>query len=195
MGVFTTVIHPVTGVELQFKCGYDNCDTYKVGDTVDWRIVPDRPMCGRLLDDVYLAGGYGKTPYCWVIIRNHIVRGVINTEMEDDGSIRDYACQYALMRKLYKVERSPESWWTDQVWAETAKKAERDKERMSDAVLYGMTTEQKATISMRELHRAMMRQDGYIRQLYPPEPIPNDLIKEAMECPIKILHPDASTKL
>jgi len=39
MGMFTSVAHPNTREEIQFKCGYDMCERYNVGDTVNWYVI------------------------------------------------------------------------------------------------------------------------------------------------------------
>jgi hypothetical protein len=53
MGMFTSVAHPETGEEVQFKTGIDDCDWVTLGEEVPWQIWPDMPGRGKLLDGVY----------------------------------------------------------------------------------------------------------------------------------------------
>lgn len=78
MGCFTTIIHPVDGRELQIKTGHDSCETYKVGDAVNWYIDPELPGWGALLDGVYdSCSGKGDDDDLVVII-DHKVAGVMS---------------------------------------------------------------------------------------------------------------------
>lgn len=54
MGMYTSVVLE-DGKELQIKCGFDDCEVYRVGDYVNWRIWPDLPGTGKLLDGIYYA--------------------------------------------------------------------------------------------------------------------------------------------
>ena len=71
MGMFTSIIHPVDGRELQIKCGHDSCETYHVGDGVGQYVIEGWPGEGYLLDDVY--DSYDDD---WVIIKDGIVVAV-----------------------------------------------------------------------------------------------------------------------
>lgn len=72
MGMFTTIIHPDDGRELQIKCGWDQCETYKIGDSVKWHVIESCPGQGYLLDGIYSS--YSKNgDDDWVVIKNHII--------------------------------------------------------------------------------------------------------------------------
>ena len=72
MGMFTSVVHPDDGRELQIKCGTDDCERYHVGDTVNWFIRKERPKSGKLVDGVYQA--YDDD---FVVIKDHKIVAVV----------------------------------------------------------------------------------------------------------------------
>lgn len=91
MGMFTSVLHPKDGRELQIKSGFDDCDTYKLGDTVDW-FVSSYPFSGKLFDGVYSS--YSDLgPDDWVIIKNHVVVAVEDKELDYDKLYEKYGIQ------------------------------------------------------------------------------------------------------
>jgi hypothetical protein len=87
--MFTSITHPVGDREIQIKTGSDSCDTYRLGDKVDWYADPFRPGRGKLLDGVYSGNslervnGEYKHPFDdkkfieWVIIKNHTVHAIV----------------------------------------------------------------------------------------------------------------------
>lgn len=110
MGMFTTIIHPVTGEDVQIKCGYDDLETYHVGDTVNWFIDKDWPKYGKLLDDVYL--GYNKAyDDTWVIIKDHIVLAVSDRNFNDEEET------YENLKTRYNIQEVPDNEWSEEVWA------------------------------------------------------------------------------
>ena len=81
MGMFTIINHPKTGKEIQIKTGDDFLDTYNVGDNVDRHINPDYFESGCCFDGCY--DGYGDGKRCIVIIKNKIVKCVIDVNDDD----------------------------------------------------------------------------------------------------------------
>lgn len=117
MGMFTSIIHPVDGRELQIKCGYDDCDTYHVGDTVDWYINRSYPRSGKLLDDVYQS--YDDT---WVVIKDHVVAAVLDKDAGDYYSIKE----------KFQVKDLPDSEWPEESWIKYRKQQEESKKEWDD---------------------------------------------------------------
>jgi len=108
MGVYTSIIHPVDGRELQIRSHYDMCETYKMGDNVKWVIYREWPKTGMLLDDVYESYS-GKGLDDWVVIKDHIVAAVV--PRTESG----YA-NYMFIRLQYGVQELPDSEWTKEGW-------------------------------------------------------------------------------
>jgi len=108
MGMFTSIVDQ-NGKEYQIKCGYDDCDWYKIGDRVDWKIWPDRPGEGKLLDGIY--DGSGDTDNGWVIIKDHkvfkicskISVGGIPVSSDDLGN-------------AYDIVEYDREWWSEKAW-------------------------------------------------------------------------------
>jgi len=112
MSLFTAIVHPETGEEIQFNTGYDRLDNYrhKVGDDVPWHIDEKSPGDGHLLDGVYQAyGSLGPNCY-WVIIKDHKVHSVI-----DDPEHQFYEDYLIRKHGICPYERS---WWTEAQWVE-----------------------------------------------------------------------------
>lgn len=151
MGMFTSVYVPYIGageVEVQFKCGEDMCEKYRVGDMVEWRVDKDYYMQGKLLDDIYdgfsldeeldLSGGKIKTKnvgrHWWVVISDHkIVEVVLKIFQGNDDSEynSDYNYkQYLELKEKWNVKKWDENWWTKEAKEKYLKlEAEYEKER------------------------------------------------------------------
>ncbi len=189
MGMFTSVIHPETGHEIQFKCGWgDDCDTYRLGDTVDWRYDPDTPMGGKLLDGAYYGEsfkGNKSTGHWWIVIKDHTIIAVEQVETHPDGTPDDVLIREGIFRggctgqqahveAKYKVELPPLDAWTVKAWAKKAMDEERSRrrERAWDIEDYGCTREEKAHRCMVRFIHARTKEDGILRQILPPEPVP-----------------------
>jgi hypothetical protein len=125
MGMFTTIIDPTgCGRELQIKCGYDDCDTYHVGDTVDWKIWPDKPGVGKLLDGVYESYS-DRGVDDWVVIREHRIR-----ELVPRDSLLGQVGESGLLN-YFKIEPFERRWWTEAAWVR--RELEEAKERLKEA--------------------------------------------------------------
>ena len=86
MGMFTTV-KATDGMEVQFHCGWDDCETYSIGDTVKWEVIPDCAGEGKLLDGVYQ--GYASKDGQdlgdkWVVIENHVIQAILDLDRSTD---------------------------------------------------------------------------------------------------------------
>lgn len=120
MGMFTSIIHPVDGRELQIKCGYDDCETYHVGDTVNWYVNKSWPKSGKLLDDVY--DSYSNNgPDCWVVIKDHIVVAVVSSDRDYDS-----------IKEEYQVKDLPDSEWPDEAWERQRQLEDSTKEKWAE---------------------------------------------------------------
>jgi len=136
MGMFTSVAHPDTGEEIQFKCGYDMCERYNVGDTVNWYVIDSWPGAGHLLDGVY--DGY---PNYWVIIKDHIIVAV--EEKEEDVS-------ETAMERRWGIEELPRETWSEKVWEEERickEKAKKENEEFQ-ASIYHLSGRQRLAASL-----------------------------------------------
>ena len=112
MGVFTSIIHPVDGRELQIKSWMDDCETYHVGDVVNWHVFMKLAGAGKLLDDVYDSYS-DRGVDDWVIIKYHKVMAV-----EPRSNPNDSVDDRTLLRQKYKITDPPREWWSAEVWAE-----------------------------------------------------------------------------
>lgn len=120
MGLYTSVQHPETGNEIQFKTGFDACDWVDFGYPVPWAIFPEYPGEGYLLDDVYW-GSHGHvqgvdddwvSDDCWVVIKDHVL-----------VAVHDMFAPYGAWMLWYGIETPPREWWTEEVWAANAERA------------------------------------------------------------------------
>lgn len=102
MGMYTSVIIGKDS-ELQFKSDVDDCETYRVGDAVNWKIWPDQPGIGKLLDGVYdavLVGNKTEIQYSVVIDNHRII----------------YAGQADVFVNTEKIVPYERGWWSESVW-------------------------------------------------------------------------------
>ena len=179
MGMFTTIIHPVDGRDLQIKCGNDTCETYKLGDDVGQYAIKDWAGSGYLLDDVY--HGYGD-PHAFVIIKGGKVVEVIDEEpamleaaanvpLGDDIGIDDCI---EWLRKSRGVEDPPRSWWPEEAWAAKAARDERFRKEQTvwEASVAHLSPQDRLGAAMA---RSLSRQMGYAsiaRKVFQVEPMP-----------------------
>jgi hypothetical protein len=117
MGMFTSVIDPIDGTEHQIKCGYDDCDTYHVGDSVDWYINKSCPRSGKLLDDVY-----DSYDGMWVVIKDHVVVAVLPESYGDYNSIKE----------KFQVQDLPDSEWPEESWIKSRELEEKRKKEYDE---------------------------------------------------------------
>jgi hypothetical protein len=169
MGMFTTVIHPETGKRIQFKCGHDQCDTYKLGDTVDWFYSKYEPGEGCCLDGVY--SGFGDFDYqYWIVIKDHKIHSVEPVEWcteEEGGGLKDIVCQEAALAVKYGIQAPPFEAWPAKLWLRKAKSDyEWKQEEQKDAAdTYGMSIEEKTVDAISKWTRRKMREPSLMRQV------------------------------
>lgn len=96
--MFTSIIHPINGEEIQIRSGDDQLDTYKVGDKVKRYINRNRYKSGCLFDGAY-DGIFSKKEEnnenyydCIVIIQNGVIKEVIDhyKSREEFGDFYNY---------------------------------------------------------------------------------------------------------
>jgi hypothetical protein len=116
MGVYTTIIHPQDGRELQIKTGDDLCDVYHVGDAVLWSFRKDRAGWGTLLDGAY-ASYSDHGPDDWVVIKDHRVHAVVPQGQD--------VYEASLMQQ-YDIPFEDHELWSDEDWEKVyRRRAER----------------------------------------------------------------------
>lgn len=90
MGMFTSIIHPKNGRELQIKTGDDLCEFYKVGDKVPFHVVKNIYGAGGIFDGIYSSYS-DKGEDDWVIIKGHTVVAVRSRRYKLETLIKQYA--------------------------------------------------------------------------------------------------------
>ena len=87
MGMFTSIIHPDTGLEIQIKTGDDFCDTFHVGDNFPTFHDPNVWGSGRMPNEVHDGFSFENNQGCyhWVVIKHGKVHAVVPTKETDDG--------------------------------------------------------------------------------------------------------------
>jgi len=161
MGMFTSIIHPKDGHELQIKTGWDDCDTYHVGDTVPFKIVTDIFESGGIFDDVY--DSYSKSGRDdWVIIKNHKI-----------VAVRSKRCKYIDLKKQYKIRKLNKNLWTKKAYEEykLQQKKFREEEKKFNASLKGKSTKEKLIAIMCRPIKDMPFREGFARKVLKVEPI------------------------
>lgn len=147
--MFTSIADPTTGIEYQIKCGWDVCDTFKLGDKVPSEICQEYPKQGYLLDDVYDGCAYPNKDV-WVIIKDSIVVAIEPmTESGDD---------YNLLRKKYQIKNYPNNLWEKNAWERKEKLEEeckKEHEEFMMSISHLSPTEQFVKIMVRHIQRMM----------------------------------------
>jgi len=142
--MFTTIIHPDDGRELQIKCGEDMCETYRVGDIVPWFVIKDWPESGYLLDDVYSSySNNGDND--WVIIKDHVVLAV---ESKDES--------YGYLYDKYKIQKPARELWSEEAWIkyeEFKAELQKDHDEFEDSIKHLSAKEQAIQFFIRPLTR------------------------------------------
>lgn len=173
MGMFTSIIHPEDGRELQIKTGDDDLEQYKVGDTVNWYFNKERPGEGNLLDGVYHAiSNIGeKYVYDWVLIKNHIIKEII--PCSDDVS-------YIKLIKRYNIKAYDKKWWSQKQWRDKRKRDRQntieynnDMNKYLKEINYEkMSKEEKLGAMIAYPIRRMLNYTSVGRKLFKVEPLP-----------------------
>jgi hypothetical protein len=119
MSTFTTIIHPTDGRELQIKCGWDECETFRLGDEVGQRIYPDWAGEGYLLDGVYDSMSYEHGQDDWVVILGGRIAAFEPKELS-----------YEEVRERHGITDPDESLWAEEAWAERRAREEAIQKEM-----------------------------------------------------------------
>jgi hypothetical protein len=91
----------------QIKCGWDTCETFKLGDNVPWKIWPDRPGEGYLLDGIYDGFGENSQDMVWVVIHEHKVSAIY------PFTIAHSDVSKAFGKDILEYSRD---WWAEAAW-------------------------------------------------------------------------------
>lgn len=108
MGMYTSVVHPVDGRELQIHTGDDQCDRYKVGYSVAWNIDERNPGHGTLLDGVYPSYSDNGLDDL-VVIKDHVIIAVI--PKSETVNCRD-------IERILGIVPYQRNWWPEKLWVE-----------------------------------------------------------------------------
>ena len=158
MGMFTTIIAP-DGARFQIKTGFDDLEEYRVGEVVDWRIFPDYPGQGHLLDGVYDGCRVGPGEDCWVVIKDHRILEIVS-----------FAVAYEDLQAKYDIKPPPRSWWSAKAW-ERVRKAERRlrlEKRRTARWLHTLPEQDQVPALMACYTRQRLREPGLARRILPP---------------------------
>ena len=164
MGMYTTIVD-LLNREWQIKTGGDQCESYKVGQIVDWHIDPRCPGRGTLLDGVYWGCG-DKGVAATVIIKRHVVHSV---EVIPDGVDPDFA-EISAKHQIRPYERS---WWPAREWARLAKSKRRWKREQIrfNRRTEGMSFTQKTGLAIAQYTRKRMKEPSILRKIFDAMPI------------------------
>ena len=94
MGDYTRVYN-ANGDEVQIYAGDEMWREYRIGDTVDWSINPNKYGEVSLLDGAY--EGYGPDGMWWVVIKDHKVVNVVPGP-DPDFNLDEDTCPYEQAR-------------------------------------------------------------------------------------------------
>jgi len=169
MGMYTTIIHPLTGKPYQIKTGDDFCATYKVGSQIPW--TPDRWRPGCHIDGVYEGLG-PDTSTVLIVIKDATVMTVV-----DKADVVRWEDPYAALAQQYGITPPDASLWSEDAWerlreAEAKAKAEHDAwEKEAEAL--GYTGAQRVGFLMGKVLHRQMNYSSIGRQLFQIQPLPD----------------------
>jgi hypothetical protein len=182
--MFTSAIDD-RGREFQFKCGWDDCDTYRLGDKVDQKVFPDELFAGKLLDGAYHAehgrwvgGKLIDHAEKWVIIRNGFFVALVDVERDAGGQMIDGEyVQGDVIARRHGVMPYPLDTWTDAAYLKHAKEQAESARRQRDWDVedYGKTPMEKAFTATNRFMKQKMKEDGFYRRILPPVPAETDV--------------------
>jgi hypothetical protein len=155
-----TSVYDADGVEYQIKTGWDDCDSYRLGDPVKWSIEKDHPGDGTLLDGVHRGCGYPGGD-AFVVIKDHRIAAIVPVEPIDPD--RDYLwsdprSQYSRLMAEWQPVEYERSWWTEEAWAAKAV-ADAKRRAEMDAL------REKSMCRLNHKHTAVC----ILKQIYPHE--------------------------
>ena len=168
MGMFTSIIHPDDGRELQIKTGTDQCEWYKVGDTVRYYIDPKLYGMEGLADGVYTSYGDNGSDDL-VVIKDHVVVAV-EPQLDDYKAFPLYL-QIERYTDKWGIKPTPPTAWP---WKARIRNQIRVSKRFIRNIIdsikcIGKTPEEKMAYSWGNYVRTMMRMPSFSRLIMPPE--------------------------
>ncbi len=179
MSSFTTVI--ANGIDIQFKTGGDNCDTYNVGDVVAWWVDPNYVGKAGLLDGVYDGysgdAGAGTWGNWWVCIHDHriveVVEWLSSPEITDGVErVAMHVQQREELRQKYGIpEEQPRELWTPAAWEQHDESEELSREQTARDVAAGVDCFNAYT-------RRKLREPGFMRQIMRDTVEPTELTRK-----------------
>ena len=178
MGMFTTITAPDFPEGIQIKCGFDDCDTYALGDTVDAWPSEHRLGQGKLGDDVYQGVVDDPTGLLsvWVVIKNQKVHHIHRRVALERAQYAENLQIKRDLRKEYGVYGWPHACWPEETWEKHY--ADRQKAKESAQVksqTAPMQTDKEAAISAgANMIKAMMGRPSLMEQILSPTPIKED---------------------
>jgi hypothetical protein len=126
MGMFTTITGGLHS--LQIKCGWDECETYKVGQKVPQRIIPEYPGQGYLLDDVYDSYS-SQGPDDFVVISNATV--IVEPRRASLRLAEKVGLDvYTYLKQKHNIKEPDPKQWSEEAWE---KKRQREKEAKEES--------------------------------------------------------------
>jgi hypothetical protein len=156
VGLFTSIIKP-NGVEIQIKTGFDSCDTYKLGDTVDYLINKDLFMYGGIFDGVYDSTSSNGGRDDWVIIKGHKII-----------ALRNKRYLYPTLVRQYKIKQPSSLLWTKKA-REEHKEQQRllnIEERKFEASIKHLSPREKLIACFVRPFKDMMSREGFARRVF-----------------------------
>lgn len=180
MSMFTSAIDD-RGREFQFKCGWDDCDTYRVGDKVDQKVFPDELFAGKLLDGAYhaecgrwVAGKLTDRDEKWVVIKGGVFVAWADVERDVEGClVGGEDVQGDVVARRHGVQPYPLDTWTDAAYLAHAKReaASARRQRDWDVEDYGKSLMERAFSATNRFTAQKMKEDGFYRRILPPVPV------------------------
>lgn len=157
MGLFTTIRHP-DGREFQIKCGWDDMETYALGERVRFRIIAECPGEAYLADGVYSGCGYPGGD-AWVVIKDHYVLALVPRQ-------EDPAVQGVLLREWFAIEGLPRTLWPEDMWIAHEKRQAEIKAEVGQ-MMEGAENSGEAVARML---RYDVDQPGFAKRIFPVKP-------------------------
>ena len=154
MGLFTSIIKP-NGVEIQIKTGFDSCDTYKLGDTVDYLINKDLFMYGGIFDGVY-DSTYDGVRDVWVVIKDHKII-----------ALRSERYHYQTLINQYKIKKPNKLLWTKKAREEHKEQQRllRAEERKFENSIKHLSFKEKLSACFVRPFEYMLNREGFARKV------------------------------
>ena len=159
--MFTTIIHPKDGRELQIKTGSDACETYRIGDRVEFYINKNIFGSGGIFDGVYDSFS-DKGVDDWIIIKD---RKII--------AVRSKSNKYEKLIKQYKIRKPSRRLWTDRAYKKhliQQKKLEIENKKFDESIKNLSPHEKFAAVFARPIMERM-NYKGIMRRVFNIKPM------------------------